>query len=351
MGLQQLGFDDWFSGHASRELQPGHSVARVITVDRNSYRVRDENSLLSAELSGRFRRAVESSPDLPCVGDWVCLQHTSPDLAIIHSVLPRKTFLSRKSPGNPVDFQMIAANIDMAFVVQSCHYDFSVRRLDRYMVACRDGGIEPVIILTKTDLLPPEEVEGLILDLRGGGIVSKVIPLSNTTGEGLELFVSLPQPGKTYCFVGSSGVGKSTLVNRLLGRDELATKAVSATGEGMHTTSRRQLLVLENGAMLVDTPGMREFGLLAIGEGLDDNFSDIRDLSLECRFANCTHTREPGCAMREAIQAGTLSEERFQSYLKLKKESDHHTLSQLEKRRKDKDFGRYVKSVMKHRRP
>jgi ribosome biogenesis GTPase len=349
MDLQHLGFDEWFSGHASRELQPGQSLARVMTVDRGAYLVRDESRDIPAELSGRFRRAVESTTELPCVGDWVCVEFASPDLAIIHSVLPRKSVLRRKSAGNTVDFQMIAANVDVTFVVQSCHYDFNVRRLDRYLVACHEGGIEPVIILSKTDMLPPDEVDGLILDMRGAGILARIIPLSNTTGDGLGMFRSLPEPGKTYCLVGSSGVGKSTLVNRLLGRDELATKAVSASGEGMHTTSRRQLHVLENGAMLVDTPGMREFGLLGTGQGLDDNFSDIRDIALECRFANCTHTQEPGCAILEAIKTGKLSEERFQSYLKLKKESDHHNLSQLEQRRKDKDFSRSIKSVMKHR--
>lgn len=239
MDLQLLGFNDWFAGHAASVLQPEQSVARVVTVDRNACLVRGERQETLAELSGRFRFAFESKPDLPCVGDWVCIQYTSPELAIIHSVLPRKSFLRRKRPGKTVDFQMIAANIDVAFVVQSCHYDFNVRRLDRYLVACSDGGIESVVILSKTDLMTPDEVDGQILDIRGSGITTQILPVSNTTGDGLERFRALVEPGKTYCLIGSSGVGKSTLINRLMGRNELETKAVSVTGEGTHTTSRR----------------------------------------------------------------------------------------------------------------
>lgn len=351
MDLQDLGCDEWVSDHAGRELAPGHCLARVLSVDRNTCLVSDGSREMPAELSGRFRRSLESGQDLPCVGDWVCLLVASGERALLQSVLPRKTFLCRKTPGHTRDVQMIAANVDVAFVVQSCHFDFNVRRLDRYLVACREGGIEPIIILSKTDLLPPEEVNGLILDLRGAGILSRILPLSNTTGEGLEPFRALPEPRKTYCLVGSSGVGKSTLVNRLLGREALATQAVSATGEGTHTTTRRQLIVLDNGAMLVDTPGMREFGLLGMEQGIEDNFSDIGRWALQCRFSDCTHTREPGCAIQEAIRAGDLSEERFQSYLKLRKESDHYNRSRLEKRKSDREFGRYVKSVMKHRRP
>ena len=318
-----------------------------MTVDRNACIVRGEGQETPAELSGRLRHTAESETHLPCVGDGVCIQHSSPELAIIHSVLPRKSFLRRKRPGKIVDFQMIAANIDIAFVVQSCHYDFNIRRLDRYLVACSDGGIDPVIILSKTDLMTPDEVDGQMLDIRGSGIESQILPVSNTTGVGLDRFRSLVEPGKTYCLIGSSGVGKSTLINRLMGEDRLETKVVSVTGEGTHTTSRRQLLLQDNGAMLIDTPGMREFGLLGTSDGLDESFPDIHDLSIACRFADCTHTNEPGCAVLEAVKNDELSEDRYQSYIKLKKENEYHDMSYAEKRQKDKDFGRFIKAHKK----
>ena len=322
-----------------------------MTVDRNACMVRDEEQETPAELSGRLRHTAESETHLPCVGDWVCIQHSSPELAIIHSVLPRKSFLRRKRPGKIVDFQMIAANIDIAFVVQSCHYDFNIRRLDRYLVACSDGGIDPVIILSKTDLMTPDEVDGQMLDIRGSGIASQILPVSNTTGVGLDRFRSLLEPGKTYCLIGSSGVGKSTLINRLMGEDRLETKVVSVTGEGTHTTARRQLLLQDNGAMLIDTPGMREFGLLGTSDGLDERFSEICDLSIACRFADCTHTAEPGCAVLEAVKNDELSEDRYQSYIKLKKENEYHDMSYVEKRKKERDFGRFIKTYKKQSKP
>ncbi len=348
MDLRALGFDDWFSEHAGTMLQPGQSMARVMTVDRGSYLVGDECGEIPAELSGKYRYAVESSPDLPCVGDWVCIEPSSSSLAIIHAVLPRKTFLQRKCPGKTVDFQMIATNVDVAFIVQSCHYDFNIRRLDRYLVVASEGRIEPVVILSKTDLVNPKELDEMIIRIRKSGITTQILPISNTTGKGLEEFRHLLVSGKTFCLLGSSGVGKTTIINRLLGRDAFDTRDVSGTGEGVHTTARRQLLVLDNGAMLMDTPGMRELGLLGTSDGIEDSFSDIHDFSLACRFSDCTHTQEPGCAVLTAVEDGGISEERYQSYLKLRKETEYHDLSYVGKRKKDKDFGRLVKSVLKN---
>lgn len=347
MELQALGFDDWVDTRASAMLEPGQSMARVMTVDRGAFLVRDAHGETFAQLSGRYRFTVETGPDLPCVGDWVCVERASPALAIIHAVLPRKTLLRRKCPGKKVGFQMIAANLDTAFVVQSCHYDFNVRRLDRYLVAANEGRVEPVVVLSKTDLVTPEELDGMIGKIREAGISVRILPISNTTGSGLGEFRELLLPGRTFCLLGSSGVGKTTLINRLLGRNALETKAVSGTGEGVHTTARRQLIVLDNGAMLVDTPGMRELGLLGAGDGVEESFSNIQDLSSTCRFSDCTHTREPGCGVLAALEAGDLSEERYRSYLKLKKETEYNDLSYAEKRKKDRSFGRFIKSAKK----
>ena len=348
MNLRGLGFDPWFEAQVGSLPQPGHSIARVTAVDRGGYLVRMERGEIPAELAGKFRFDVQSAVDLPCVGDWVTVQcHNAETSAIIHGVFPRKGFLRRKCAGRNVDFQMIAANIDAAFIVQSCHFDFNLRRLDRYMAAVHDGGIEPVLLLTKTDLIAPDELDRMTASIRQNGVASRVLALSNVTGAGFDDFQRALVPGQTYCLLGSSGVGKTTLINRLIGRDAFSTGTVSGTGEGAHVTSRRQLILLENGAMLMDTPGMREFGLLGATEGVDQNFEDILALSTNCRYGDCSHTREPGCAIRAAVDNGELNEERYLSYLKLKKESDHYALSYAEKRKKDKAFGRFVKSVMK----
>ncbi len=263
--------------------------------------------------------------------------------------MPRKSFLRRKAPGKDIDFQMIAANIDVAFVIQSCHFDFNVRRLERYLVMVREGHIEPVLLLTKIDLVSALELESLIGRIRLAGIKEKIVTLSNVTGAGLDQVRELLVPGRTYCLLGSSGVGKTTLINRLAGDSGLETRDVSHTGEGRHTTTRRQLVVLEGGALLIDMPGMRELGMLGVSEGLDDTFADIGELAKNCRFADCGHSSEPGCAVRAAIERHDLSEERLQDYRKLSKESAFHDLSYVERRKKDRDFGRFVRSAMKHK--
>jgi ribosome biogenesis GTPase len=282
------------------------------------------------------------------VGDWVCVQYRDAGArASIRDVLPRRSYLRRRAAGGDVEFQLIAANIDVAFIVQSCHFDFNVRRLERYLVMARDGHVEPVVLLTKTDLVTPDALEQLVDRIRASEVNARIVCISNVTGSGVEQVRELIIPGRTYCLLGSSGVGKTTLINRLIGGVALGTGAVSHTGEGRHTTTRRQLIVLEHGGLLIDMPGMRELGVLGAGEGIGETFADINALAQRCRYTDCRHASEPGCEVRAAIERHELSEEHLRSFLKLQKEADFNGLSRVDRRRKDRAFGRLLHTYTK----
>lgn len=350
MGLTELGLDPGLEGHVNDLVALDLSAARVTAVDRGRYLVHNGEGEVPAELTGKLLHLAGSSVDLPCVGDWVGVRYRDAGTqASIHCVLPRRSFLRRKAAGRDVEFQMIAANIDVALIVQSCHFDFNIPRIERYLVMARDGRIEPVVLLTKTDLVSPEALERLIAQIRLVGVGAPVFCLSNVTGEGVDQVRALMAPGKTYCLLGSSGVGKTTLINRLLGDGDLETGAVSHTGEGRHTTTRRHLMRLANGALLIDMPGMRELGMLGADVGIEETFADVAALAGQCRFSDCTHDREPGCAVRAALERNDITEQHLRNYLKLRKESEFHDLSLSERRNKDKAFGRFMHHYKKHK--
>ena len=349
--LKSIGYSDWFKSRADDGKIAVHSVARVVSVHKDSFTVTKGEEDIFAELSGNLLYSTESASDLPTTGDWVYADFFDDDThAIIYGVFPRKTLLKRKTAGKLVDYQLIAANIDVAFIIQSLNDNFNLRRLERYLVMVNESGIEPVILLSKCDLMPREEVNEIKKSVLAIAPQTTVIEFSNLDRENIDSIIGLLKSGYSYCLLGSSGVGKTTLLNSIIGNEEYKTQPVSKIqSKGRHTTTSRQLIRLANGAMIIDTPGMRELGGMSVDGGLDETFAEILELSRICKFADCSHTNEQGCAILAAIKAGNLSDQRYQNYLKMKKESEFNQMSYLEKRKKDKSFGKLIKSTMKNK--
>lgn len=349
--LKSIGYSEWFESRADGQKLAAHAVARVVSVHKDSFTVTKGGDEVFAELSGNLLYSTDSASELPTTGDWVYADFYDDDThAIIYGVFPRKTLLKRKAVGKLVDYQLIAANIDVAFIIQSLNDNFNLRRLERYLVMINEAGIEPVILLSKCDLMPEDEISDIKNKVLEVAPTATVMAFSNLNQASIDSIIGALKSELTYCLLGSSGVGKTTLLNSIVGKDEFETKAVSKIqSKGRHTTTSRQLVRLESGAMVIDTPGMRELGSMSADEGLDETFSEIAALSQQCKFANCSHSNEKGCAILAAINAEELSEERYQNYLKIKKESDFNQMSYSEKRKKDKDFGKLIKSTLKNK--
>jgi ribosome biogenesis GTPase / thiamine phosphate phosphatase len=346
--LAKLGWSEWFDERAVACGGPDDTLARVVAVDREQWLLVNESGTFRAKLSGSYAHHHPLSHDLPCVGDWLFVEkRENDDFGVIHALLDRKTKLCRTLPGSPHDYQVIAANIDCVFIVQSCHFDFNVKRLERYLVMVADGGAEPCVLLTKSDLVDAETRRSQLAAIGAARITAPILTLSSVTREGVDELAQMLKPAMTYCLVGSSGVGKSTIINGLLGRELLETRVVSATGEGRHTTVRRELVILKNGALVIDSPGMREFGILQTERGLEVGFSDIALRASDCRFRDCTHTSEPGCVVLGALETGQIDRAHYDNFIKLRKECEFAQRSNAEKRKKERDFGKFMKSAKK----
>lgn len=299
--------DDWF-------------VARVISEHRGGFRLMSAAGELLGMAPGRMRYRASGRRELPAVGDWVLARSEGDGPAAIQAILPRRTQFVRRMAGTEDREQVVAANIDLAFIVTSLNRELSLRRLERYLVAAWDSGARPVVLLSKTDLV--DDPEPLLEAVREVAADVEVVPVSAVSGVGVERVRELLRPGVTVVLLGSSGVGKSTLVNLLAGEQLLRTQEVRAADQrGRHTTTQRQLFLLPSGALVLDTPGMREIGVVEADEGVEEAFEDVAELARACRFRDCKHESEPGCAVRQAVEAGQLEESRWIAYRKLFKEA------------------------------
>lgn len=345
--LEDLGFNDNYM--TDNQNEPS-LIGRVIMQHRERYIVLTEEGEMESELLGNLRYTAQSNLDFPAVGDWVALMKYDTNKGIIQAIFPRKSLLTRQAVGKKGEKQIIAANLDFGLIVQSLNRDFSLNRLERYLTICNSSSIKPIIILTKVDLVDDNE-KNRIISLVSGRIKSTpLVIISNYTGEGLNDVKAIIRKGKTYCLLGSSGVGKSTLINSIAQKSLMKTDKISdSIDRGKHITTHRELIVLESGGILIDNPGMREVGIADNGAGLESTFEKIRELSKQCKFNDCNHINTKGCAVLNSIESGELDQNSYENYMKLEREQEHYTSTIFQKRQKDKAFGKMVKNVLKHK--
>ena len=344
--INDLGFNHSLVEFSIENDLDSFSAGRVILEHKERYVVLTEYGELDCELIGNLRFTAQSRADLPAVGDWVAVNTYDLDKGLIHAIYPRKNVLERQAVGRNGEKQIIASNIDYGLIVQSVNRDFSINRLERYIALCHAANIEPIVILNKVDLIEKEQLNYLLnkVNSRIKGIL--LLPMSNLTGEGLDQIKALVKKGKTYCLLGSSGVGKSTLINSLAGDSIMKTGAISdSIDRGKHVTTHRELIVLESGGVVIDNPGMREVGITDSPNALETTFEQIYELAEECKFNDCTHQNEKGCAIRAALESGELQEETYENFMKLERERAHFSASVHEKRKRDKAFGKMVKQA------
>lgn len=355
MRLADLGWDDGFAAQfapwaAKPDVRPG----RVGIEFNHNYRVYAEDGEVEAVSSGRLKHHAASRSELPAVGDWVAVRkRPDEDRGTIQAVLPRRSRFSRKVAGHVTDEQVVAANVDVVFLVMGLDHDFSPRRLERYLLLARESGAEPVVLLTKADVCA--DLPGAVTAVAAVAGDLPVHVLSPKLNEGLQHVTAYLTPGRTCALLGSSGVGKSTIINRIVGYDLRRTREVRAEdSKGRHTTIHRELVILPSGGLIIDTPGMRELQLWDVSEAVRETFDDIETLAPACYFADCRHREEPRCAVKTAVAEGQLPAERLESYLKLQDElaflaRQQDERAQLEEKRRSKVMGKALKARLKQK--
>lgn len=348
MNLEDWGYNEALEKYRTENNLLGFQIGRVIAEHKERYIVKTTDGEPEAEITGNMRFTARSREDFPAVGDWVALTVYDADFAIIHQLFPRFSIIKRQAVGQKGEVQVIAANIDKALIVQSVNRDFNINRLERYLTICNSSGVSPMIVLSKTDLIGAQHLKEIMESIQQRIKNVPLIAISNETREGYDAIRQEIKKGYTYCMLGSSGVGKSTLLNNLSGREIMKTGQISESIQrGRHVTSHRELILLEGGGLLVDNPGMREVGIADAGEGLEATFDTIMELSEHCRFKDCTHTTEQGCAVLDAIEKGELEESAYQNYLKMEREKEHFESTIAERRKRDKQFGKILKDYYK----
>ncbi len=348
MKLENFGYNDKLQELRVKNNLSDFEIGRVIAEHKERYIVKTEQGEFDAEITGNLRFSSKSREDFPAVGDWVVLTIHDSDFAIIHSILPRHSVISRQAVGKFGEIQIIATNIDYAFLVQAVDRDFNINRLERYLTICNSSKVKPIIVLTKTDLINEQKITEIAGSIKQRINDILVFAISNETQDGLEALKMSIEKGKTYCMLGSSGVGKSTLLNNLSGATLMKTDTISkSTNKGRHITSHRELIVLEKGGILIDNPGMREVGIADTAIGLETTFDRIISLSQKCKFKDCTHTNEIGCAVLDAVEKGEIDKKSYENYLKMEREKAHFESTIEERRKKDKEFGKMIKNYKK----
>lgn len=348
MKLEDLAYNPTLEKFRIDHHLEGFEIGRVIAEHKERYMVKTATDEFDSEVTGQLRFTAKSREDFPAVGDWVALMVADVDFAVIHSILPRFSLIKRQAVGQWGEIQVIAANIDVAFLVQAVDRDFNINRLERYLTICHSSGVEPIILLSKVDLIDEKQLSLIVESIKLRIQQVPLMAISNESQAGYEQLRGIIERGKTYCMLGSSGVGKSTLVNNLSGHQLMRTESISqSTQKGRHITSHRELFVLENGGILIDNPGMREVGLADASSGLAVAFDQIARLSQDCKFKDCTHLSETGCAVIEAVEKGEIDRTSYENYLKMKRENSHFESTLEERRKRDKVFGKMMKNYKK----